>query len=112
MKTIAAVALVAALAVVGTWFLHGSHLGTLTEKPIETASVDAFGDTVTTTTWVPAFEIGLDVAIPAAVGFALIGGTLIAAGAERRRLRLAGLAAGGLALAGAVGSVVAAYIAL
>lgn len=64
MKAVGVLCLLGALALGGVWVAHGTHLATLTEKPVEVTTEDEFGDQVTTTKWEPTFEIGLDYAGP------------------------------------------------
>ena len=110
MKILATGSFFLALALVGLWVAHGMHLATLTEKPVETTSVDDFGDTVVTTTWQETLEVGLDVAIPGVIGFLLEGiGLFLLAGTSRKRIGLACVAAGGFALIGAAVSLVFAF---
>lgn len=81
-KTLAAICLVGALAVIGVWVSHGTHLATLDKELVETQVKDDFGDTVTEKKWVPTFKLGLDYAGPSA-GFLLLSATLFFWGARR-----------------------------
>ena len=81
-KMLATICLIGALAVLGLWVAHGTHLATLDKTLVETQVTDDFGDTVTEKKWVPAFKLGLDYAGPSA-GFLLLSATLFFWGARR-----------------------------
>ena len=77
MKALAGLAFIAALGVVGVWFAHGQHMGTLTKKLVETKVVDDFGDEEIKREWVETFELGLDFAGPGAGGLIGLAGLLL-----------------------------------
>ena len=66
MKALRAFCVLGILCLAVFWYTEGMHLATLEEKPVETTTVDDFGDKVTETKWVQANEIGLDYLGPAA----------------------------------------------
>ncbi|MCA9542428.1 MAG: hypothetical protein KC620_26205 [Myxococcales bacterium] len=88
MRAAALVCFLLALAVGGVWFAHGQHLGTLTEKLVQTKTTDDFGDEVIKDEWQPTFEIGLDIAGPAAGGLIGLAGLLLFL--DRRKRKAAG----------------------
>lgn len=70
-KSIAALCLLLAVAVMGWWFKDGMLMATRTKIPVEVVQTDDFGDEVKTTQWQEGFQIGLmDGAGPAAGGLA------------------------------------------
>ncbi len=78
-----------ALACAGIWVAHGQHMATLTQKLVTKEVVDPeFGDTELVKEWVDTFEIGLDIAGPAAGGLVFLGFGLLFV--NRRKNRVAG----------------------
>ena len=72
MKALRAVSIIGILALAGVWYAHGMHLATMNGKIVEVTIVDEFEDEEIEEKWVPAFEIGLDYAGPAAGFLALL----------------------------------------
>ena len=84
-RGVALLAFVLALAIVGVWVSHGMHMATLTERLVEKTVIDDFGDEEIVQDWVPTFELGLDIAIPAGGGLFGLAGLLIFLDRRARR---------------------------
>ena len=85
MKAAGFLCILLSLGVGGVWFAQGRHMGTLTEKLVETKSTDEFGDEVINRKWEKTFELGLDFAGPGGGGLFGLGALLLFLNARKQK---------------------------